>query len=415
MLPRGLRGIFHAPRSDRPRAGSAPWILAISLCIAAVGAACGPLGDGQPGDEPLGRASEAIDVCNETVPSNRYVDGFPAYAQCDATTGSIWSNNGIDTATSSQGSDWVRTQQGGGYQCTEWAWRYMHFRWNVDYRHGDARQWCDGTLPSTLVKSTVPVHGDLVVFDGGVCGADATTGHIAVIDSVDTAASKLTIVEENRAGRRATDQSCALCFLHATANDGSAPAGAGGMHAGSAGAGAGAGSPGGGATGRGGAPSFGGATANGGQDSRGNGGAFSTAGRGAGGFAQAGSGGSAANDGGRGSMNRGGAANSGAPNAAAGRGESSGSDFGGTGGTSAGAGAGSSSGAGGFPSASAGATSAGPGAEPSASDADSPPDAASGGCQLGMRAPHGVAGWMFALSCWVFTRKRRFAGQRLAA
>ncbi len=58
----------------------------------------------------------------------------------------------------------------------------MRFRFSVDYRHGDARQWCDGTLPSTLVKANGASHGDLIVFDAGVCGADATTGHIAVID-----------------------------------------------------------------------------------------------------------------------------------------------------------------------------------------------------------------------------------------
>src|SRR6187549_4008824 len=63
-------------------------------------------------DEPVAQETQAINVCDETVPDNRYVDGLPAYAQCDATSGSIWSNNGVDTATSSQGSDWVRTQQG---------------------------------------------------------------------------------------------------------------------------------------------------------------------------------------------------------------------------------------------------------------------------------------------------------------
>src|SRR6187399_948398 len=214
--------------------GRAAWTAALAASLLLV-SGCGSV----PGD-PLATVSEAINVCDETVPDNRFVDGLPAYAQCDATTGSIWSNNGIDTATSSLGDDWLRTQQGGGYQCTEWAWRYMHFRWNVDYRHGDAREWCDGTLPSTLVKSTTPVHGDLIVFDGGVCGADSDTGHIAVVDTVDDEKAKVTIVEENRAGRRASDQSCATCFLHAVANDGSIRGGAGAAGAGgSATAGAG--------------------------------------------------------------------------------------------------------------------------------------------------------------------------------
>ena len=173
------------------------------------------------------RTGAAANVCNETVPTNRFIDGLPAYQQCtDSNNASIWTNNGIDTATASGGAGWVKTQFGGGYQCTEWAHRYMLFRWNIDYEHGDAKDWCDGTLPSTLVKSTTPVHGDLIVFGPNACGADATTGHIAVVDSADS--SKVTFVEENSASRRSCALSTATCFLHATANDGTpADAGAG--------------------------------------------------------------------------------------------------------------------------------------------------------------------------------------------
>jgi hypothetical protein len=61
--------------------------------------------------ESLGRISLAMDVCSETVPSSNYVDGIPAYAQCPASQNSaIFSDNGVDTATSSQGSGWTRTQ-----------------------------------------------------------------------------------------------------------------------------------------------------------------------------------------------------------------------------------------------------------------------------------------------------------------
>jgi hypothetical protein len=192
-----------------------------------------------PTREEVATETLAVNVCDETVPTDRAVDGLPAYAQCTETmSANIWSNNGVDTSTSSLGDDWVQTQRGGGYQCTEWAYRYMHFRWAVDYRHGDAREWCDGELPSTLVKSTVPVHGDLIVFDGGVCGADATTGHIAVVDTVDATAAKVTLVEENRAGRRSANQSCATCFLHAVANDGETTGSAGtGANAGGGGSG----------------------------------------------------------------------------------------------------------------------------------------------------------------------------------
>lgn len=190
--------------------------------------------------EAVAEISQALNVCEETVPADRFIDGLPAYAQCSSTTNSaIWSNNGIDTSTTSQGAGWVRTQGSGGYQCTEWAWRYMHFKWGVDYRNGNAGSWCDGNLPAALVKATTPVHGDLIVFAPGMCGSDGTTGHIAVIDTVNSSAGTVTFVEENKAGRRSAKQTCATCFLHAVANDGSTSAGGGGGVGGAAAAGGG--------------------------------------------------------------------------------------------------------------------------------------------------------------------------------
>jgi hypothetical protein len=196
-----------------------------ALSLLSLAACSGPVTE----PEPVAEISQAINVCEETVPANRFVDGFPAYAQCGSTTSSaIWSNNGIDTALTSQGAGWIRTQRSGGYQCTEWAWRYMHFRWGIDYQNGNAGGWCDGNLPATLSKVTTPVHGDLIVFAPGVCGADGTTGHIAVIDVVNASAGTVTLVEENNAGRRNSKISCATCFLHAVANDGSGNGGAAG-------------------------------------------------------------------------------------------------------------------------------------------------------------------------------------------
>ncbi|MGC4086863.1 MAG: hypothetical protein QM756_02985 [Polyangiaceae bacterium] len=61
------------------------------------------------GVENLGSLTQAVNACNETVPTNRFVDGLPAYAQCSGvSSGNIWSNNGIDTATASGGTDWIR-------------------------------------------------------------------------------------------------------------------------------------------------------------------------------------------------------------------------------------------------------------------------------------------------------------------
>jgi surface antigen len=169
----------------------------------------------------LCRWSEAANICSETVPANRMVDGIPAYSQCTASTSSaIYSNNGADTATASGGTGWVRTQMSGGYQCTELAHRYMYFKWNVQsVPNGNAGVWCNGTIPSGLVKETTPVHGDLIVFAPGSCGADATTGHVAVVDVVN-ADSTVTFVEQNGASRRKCQVSTAACFLHAVANTG---------------------------------------------------------------------------------------------------------------------------------------------------------------------------------------------------
>ena len=171
----------------------------------------------------LSRASLATNACDETVASTRMVDGIPAYAQCTATTSSaIYSNNGVDTATASGGTGWVRTQMSGGYQCTELAHRYLYFKWNVQsVPNGNAGTWCDGTIPTGLVKATTPVHGDLIVFAPGSCGADPTTGHVAVVDVVNANAT-VTFVEQNSPGRRSCANSTAACFLHAVANDGSA-------------------------------------------------------------------------------------------------------------------------------------------------------------------------------------------------
>ena len=171
----------------------------------------------------VGPSGQASNVCNETVPSTHIIDGIPSYSQCtDSTNSPIYSNNGVDTATASGGTGWVRTQSSGGYQCTELAHRYLYFKWSVQsVPNGNAGTWCDGTIPSGLVKTTTPIHGDLVVFAPGICGADSTTGHVAVVDVVGTDSS-VTFVEQNLANRRKCSLANTTCFLHATANTGEA-------------------------------------------------------------------------------------------------------------------------------------------------------------------------------------------------
>jgi MYXO-CTERM domain-containing protein len=205
----------------RAAMNDARWVVGVMLAAGLLTGCSGQSSD----TEDLARSTEALNVCNEDVPADHIIDGIPAYAQCSATTGAIYSNNGIDTSTTSGGTDWVRTQWSGGYQCTEYAQRYLYFKWNVKAIFNvDAQDWCSHALPSNLVKSAAPVHGDVIVFAAGVCGA-SSVGHVAVIDVVDGAASKLTFVDENGIGRGTYDMSCGSCFVHATANSGSAGGG----------------------------------------------------------------------------------------------------------------------------------------------------------------------------------------------
>lgn len=180
-------------------------------------------------DESPSLAQLALSVCEEAVPASRVIDGIPAYAQCASSSNSaIYSNNGVDTATSALSAEWKRTQYNGGYQCTELVHRYWLFRWNVTWiPNGDAWTWCDLTPPSSsgIVKTTVPVHGDAIVFARSTCGSDPVYGHVALVDTVDAAASKVTYVEQNGANRRTNAWSCASCFLHVVANNGTAGAG----------------------------------------------------------------------------------------------------------------------------------------------------------------------------------------------
>ena len=77
---------------------------------------------------------------------------------------------------------------------------------------------CICKLRVGLVKTSAPVHGDIIVFAPGSCGASLATGHVAVIDVVDGAT--VTIVEQNNAGRRKCQASCAKYFLHVESNTG---------------------------------------------------------------------------------------------------------------------------------------------------------------------------------------------------
>lgn len=161
-----------------------------------------------------------FNICEEEVPEEHYVDGIPAYNQCAASeNASIFTNNGINTATQEGDGNWVRTQMSSGYQCTEFAKRYMEYVWNVPtVPNGDAGTWCDDAPPEGLVQSDTPVHGDVIVFAPGSCGASEEFGHLAIVDIVHEAENSVEFVEQNYANRRACDINTAACFLHAVSN-----------------------------------------------------------------------------------------------------------------------------------------------------------------------------------------------------
>jgi surface antigen len=164
---------------------------------------------------------ESFNICDEEVPDRHYIDGIPAYAQCqESETSSIWTNDGINTSTEQIDSTWIRTQRSGGYQCTEFARRYLYFVWDVtSVPNGNAGTWCDGDPPAGLEKTMTPTHGDIIVFAPGSCGASLEYGHVAVVDTVDFSNSTVNFVEQNRSNRRTCAINTAACFLHALAND----------------------------------------------------------------------------------------------------------------------------------------------------------------------------------------------------
>ncbi len=168
--------------------------------------------------EDVGRSSAAVDyICNE--PAGATIDTIPAYPFCGDYD--VWSNNGIDTKSASAGAGWVRTEVNYGYQCTELALRYARFKFGVTTVWPGisyAYQMC-ATHPAAMSVAPTPVHGDLMVFAAGSCGADATAGHVAVVDTV--GASTIGVVQQNSSTSTATyNTSCASCFLHADHNHG---------------------------------------------------------------------------------------------------------------------------------------------------------------------------------------------------
>jgi hypothetical protein len=165
----------------------------------------------------------ASNICNEIVPDDHVIDGIPAYDihRCAAgSTSAVWSDDGVNTSASKM-AGWFQTVGGAGYQCTEFAHRYLYFKWGIACSPwGRAFDLCSKDLPAGVEakpNTTPPVHGDLFIFGADTCGA-GSDGHVAVVDTVNTTDSTCEFVDQNGLGRGGRELSCALCFLHVPAN-----------------------------------------------------------------------------------------------------------------------------------------------------------------------------------------------------
>jgi MYXO-CTERM domain-containing protein len=187
-------------------------------------AACSP---GSLG--PVGDRESALVAGGATVYAKTF-DGIPAYALAGnlACTSSgatacgsfdVFTNDGIDTSPTNPGG-WFQSEGGYGYQCVELATRYLWAKFKVSgWSIGTAQEMC-GNHPSSVVTTTSPVAGDLMVFGPDACAASGSgigsAGHVAVVDGV--SGDTIHTTQQNVAMNLDWQRSCASCFLHATAN-----------------------------------------------------------------------------------------------------------------------------------------------------------------------------------------------------
>jgi len=197
-----------------------------SQCGATIVAALLVLGCGEESAVDLGtQTSDLTSTCGE--PPGAYTfDGYPAYDFCTET--SIFTDDGKETSTSNPGG-WVKTNTS-GYQCVELALRYFFFRWNVPHPwspgFGSAYQMCT-SVTAGVTKTTNPILGDLMVLPPNSTTTGCKTGpdgHVAVVNAIN--GNTITLMNQNitisgkaRGAAWNFQRSCALCFLHAAANN----------------------------------------------------------------------------------------------------------------------------------------------------------------------------------------------------
>lgn len=169
------------------------------------GAAVGALEDCQPcpGAQACGAIMAWIDDQPAKSNGNQQCCGTP----CDGVKGDTY------------GDHW---------QCVELAQRYFAKKFETadKWPVGAAREMCDRAVAGTRVHwkgdGYTPVHGDLIVLDGGAYG------HVAVVNTV--SGGTVDVVEQNSSvdGTNTYSISKARCFIHAEKNTGGGGGGGGG-------------------------------------------------------------------------------------------------------------------------------------------------------------------------------------------
>jgi surface antigen len=120
--------------------------------------------------------------------------------------------NGVRSATANSAMDYCgikltyralnRTSQQGRGECTDWGlYRRPDLAGVVS---GNAQNWTAGARAAGRVVSKTPTQGALMVLQGGVMGAGASTGHVAYVESVN--ATSFVISEQNWNGIRTPTQ-----------------------------------------------------------------------------------------------------------------------------------------------------------------------------------------------------------------
>ena len=212
--------------------------LCSAFAVLLMSSACGGVsseGSESPSTEELG-AVEQRALCH--TPAAWY-DGYAMFSNSSCGDADFaadaWMNGGSNACSAGSSGCYLT---GDSWQCVEWAERYFWFKWDVrgfyagnDIRWGEINGAIDMCTRSSqyytdrrlqkLSASSTPIRGDLMVWSPGVCGADPTWGHVAVVTSVGS--TSVGVAQQNAGSNYlapSVSRSCAACWIRATANTG---------------------------------------------------------------------------------------------------------------------------------------------------------------------------------------------------